>query len=176
MIILLYNIIYAHRGQKVVQRRGRLYPWLSPKNQRRTIKKDVTRYLTPEEVYDLIISREWHYKCGKFKAKGIQYGKDFFHTRDRAFMALMYLTSGRVNEVLRVTKDQFKEMSELTHKYNFVDPDLLILEDFWISKRKRGKSHPLKDLPLPRKGRLAPFTDLVEKYLTFLDKDNQLFS
>jgi hypothetical protein len=68
-------------------------------------------------------------------------------------MALMYLTSGRVNEVLRVKTDQFKEMEELRHKYNFVDPDLLILEDFWISKRKKGKPHPLKDLPLPRKGR-----------------------
>ena len=159
----------------MVHKSGVRLPWLVPKHPRRTIRKDVKRYLSPEEVYDLIITNEWPYKGGQFNVKGTQYGRDKFHARDGAFMALLFLTSGRVNEVLRVTEDQFKEMKQLTHKYPFVDPNILILEDFWISKRKEGKPHPLKDLPLPRVGRLAPFTELVEKYLEYLRKSDKLF-
>ncbi|MCK4474537.1 hypothetical protein KAU30_01735 [Candidatus Bathyarchaeota archaeon] len=150
-------------------------PWLVPKHRRRTIQSNVKVYLTPEEVYELITHREWDYKGGQFFKRGTQYGRDKYHSRDRAFMALMYLTSGRLNEVLRVVKSQFHEMKELSY-YKKPDPDILILKDFWISKRKKGKTHPLLDLPLPRVGTLAPFTELVEKYLTCLKKKDKLFS
>jgi len=106
--------------------------------------------------------------------KGTQYGRDKLHARDRALLALIYLTSGRINEVLKIIKDQFREMKELSY-YPNPDPDVLVLRNFWVSKRKKGKRHPTLDLPLPRVGTFGPFTQLVEEYLEYLKKGEKLF-
>lgn len=155
---------------------GIICPWLIPKHRRRTIESDVTEYLEPEEIYNLIVSREWPYKGGWFNAKGSQYGRDKYHSRDKAFMALMFLTSGRLNQILRLKKSQFKEMYEFKKYAKIADSDILLIDQFGVSKRKKGKRHPILELPLPRTGEFAPFTRLVEDYLEYLDEDNKLFT
>jgi integrase len=155
--------------------KGTIVPWLIPKTRRRTVQHDVTQFLEPHEVYRLILAREWPYKGGQFTVKGTQYGRDKLHFRDRALLALLYLTSGRINEILKITKKQFREMHELSY-YKKPDSRILILHNFWVSKRKKGKRHPMLDLPLPRVGKLAPFTQLVEEYLGYLHGDKKLFN
>ncbi len=150
---------------------------------RRTILKDVIEYLSPEEILEKITRKEWPYK------RNIT----FYVTRDRALLALLYLTSGRINEVLRLSKGQFKEDEE--------DPDFLVVNNFWVSKRWKGgmrkkrkpifegdtitgytiieeyvppSRHPIIPIPLPRVGRLAPFTKMVEEYLGIME-DDRLF-
>lgn len=154
-------------------RKGTMCPWLRPKTRRRTLE-DIQTYLTPTEVYELIISKEWQYKGGQFNRKGTQYGRDKYHSRDKALLALLYLTSGRINEVLRVKKSQFFEMEDLPY-YKEPDSNILILKDFFVSKRKKGKKNPILDLPLPRLGNLSPFTELVENYLIYLSRKKKLF-
>jgi len=133
---------------------------------RRTIEKmeeKDMKYLQLPEIYAKLFEKEWPYK------RALEY----YHTRDRALGALMIITCGRVNEILRVTKNQFKETSELeTYKD---DPETLILCQFWVSKRKKGQRHPTPDMPLFRVGPMAPFTELVEMYLSILDKNEKLF-
>jgi len=126
------------------------------------------------EVYDLITRKEWQYKGGQFNKKGTQYGRDKYHSRDKALLALLYLTSGRINEVLRVKKNQFFEMEDIPY-YKSPDENILILKDFFVSKRKKGKKNPILDLPLPRLGYLASFTELVEDYLRYLSPKKKLF-
>jgi hypothetical protein len=94
---------------------------------------------------------------------------DFYRGRDLALASLLYLTSGRINEVLRLTKDQFREDED--------DKDFLVCHDFWVSKRMSGVTHPTPQIPLPRVGKLAPFTRIVETYLGLLEEnDAKLFS
>ena len=130
----------------------------------RTVEK-LQIFLSPQEIFKLINIREWPYKGRGFDR---QRSIVKYHARDKAFMALLFLTSGRVNAVLRIRKGQFKEIEELQHRYKFIDPDILILENFQVSKRKKGKQKPVIDIPLPRIGNLSPFTKLVEDYLSYL--------
>lgn len=175
-------------------------PWLRPKHRRRTLETNVTSYKSPEEIFKLLFTREWEYKGGWFNRKGDEFGREKYHKRDRALGALLYLSSGRINEVLRIKKDQFRELRELQHKYpGLRDKNIFILEDFWVSKRMTeherikpkwneqtkmfdavkvkipAKKHPILDLPLPRVGTFAPFTALVEEYLEILKPHEKLF-
>lgn len=114
------------------------------------------RYQPPLEIYKIIHKGKWPYKTRL----------DFHRKRDLALAALIYLTSGRINEVLRLRKHQIEIDGE--------DPDFLVVHDFWISKRKGGK-YEVRDIPLPRVGKLAAFTKLVEEYLDRLEPDDKLF-
>jgi len=69
--------------------------------------------------------------------------------------------------VLKVTADQFR--------VDVDDPDFLVLHDFYVSKRKKGREHPRPDIPLPRVGSLSPFTKLVESYLVEIGPTDKLF-
>lgn len=152
---------------------------------RRTRKSNIKKYLKPKEVLDKLFLGEWKYKTNR----------EFYHIRDRALGALLYLTSGRINEVLQLTKDQFEEYKE--------DKDFIIIKDFWVSKRAgdrvktipipikdehgnivrygaekkffQGSEHPHPEIPLPRVGDLAPFTKLVEEYLSSVGEGKKLF-
>jgi len=146
---------------------------------RRTWQSSRKRYYEPSEIFEIIHRNEWPYKTRS----------DFYHLRDRALASLEYLLSGRVNEILAVVKSQFREDED--------DPDFLVCRDFWVSKRWRGgmkskirpvfdetgritnyrlvevyvppSDHPTPDIPLPRVGKLSPFTAIVEKYLEDFD-------
>ena len=127
---------------------------------RRTWKKAKAQgkaeYKSPREIYEIIHRGEWPYKTRP----------DFYRKRDRALAALVYLTSGRINEALRVKRRQIREDPD--------DPDFLVVHSFWISKRKGGK-YDVVDIPLPRVGKLAPFTELVEEYLDLVEPEEKLF-
>jgi len=125
---------------------------------KRTLK-DIKYRLSPKQVYDLITSKAYPYA----------WDRAFYQTRDRALLALLYLTGGRISEVLRLRKSQF----------DFVDPNFIIIKDMIVVKRKKSvvtrEGYPIREVALPLKGRLAAFTELVVKYLDLLDEDEKLF-
>jgi len=129
------------------------------KRKKRTLK-DIKERLRPEEIYHLIIMKTWPYANNQ----------QFYHARDRALLALLYLTAGRISAVLRLVKAQFDFDA---------DPDFIIIRNMIVIKRKkehvRREGYPLRDVGLPRKGTLAPFTKLVETYLNMISHDDVLF-
>ncbi len=132
-------------------------PWLIDVK-RRTLD-DIKEFLRPSQIYRLITTRTWPYKT--------QW--DLYHARDRALMALLYLTCGRVTEVLSLRKSQFV-MDE--------DPDFIIITNMIVVKRKKKqrKAPPIRaEVPLPKEGPLARFTELVVEYLKMLPEDAELF-
>jgi len=129
---------------------------------RRTIRKakesGELEYMRPSDIYLMIVrGPDWPYKTKTH----------FYHTRDRALLALLYLSSGRINEVLRLRAGQFQPDEE--------DHDILLIHGFYVSKRKEGKPHPILDIPLPRVGNLGHLTRLVEDYLELLEPEDKLF-
>ncbi|MCS7123935.1 MAG: site-specific integrase [Candidatus Bathyarchaeota archaeon] len=134
-------------------------PWLVGKK-RRTLN-DVY-FMRPNEIYELITSKTYPYKKNR----------EFYEKRDRALMSLLYLTCGRVSEVLSLTKKQFDLQSEA----NFV-----IIRNMIVVKRKKKakrKSRAIRDeVPLPKEGALAPFTKLVLEYLKLIkNPEDKLFN
>lgn len=123
---------------------------------KRRIIKDIARYLEPAEILNQIEQgRLWSYKTNM----------EFLHCRDRALIALLYLTGGRISEVLRLEKKQVDVES---------DDEFVILHDFRISKRR--KDAIMVDHGLPRMGSLAPFTQIVLDYLKRMPrKQEKLF-
>lgn len=128
---------------------------------RRTLKKEkekgAIKYKSPSQIAAIIRHNKWPYKTRR----------DFYHTRDLALASLLFLTSGRINEVLRVSKDQFEEYEP--------DPEILLLRSFYVSKRKKGKPHPTPTIPLPRVGSMGQLTRFVEDYLEMLEPGEKLF-
>lgn len=128
---------------------------------RRTLRKlrenNEIRYREPRVMLQIIQRDTWPYKRKP----------DFYHKRDLALAALLYLSSGRINEVLRLKADQFSVLED--------DPDFMVINNFYVSKRKEGKTHPILEIPLPLKGKLAPFTRIVCDYLGLLGSDDKLF-
>jgi len=133
-------------------------PWLIG-IKRRTLN-DVY-FLRPNEIYEIITNKTWPYKTNK----------EFYEKRDRALMALLYLTCGRISEVLSLKKKQFDLESE---------PDFIIVRNMIVVKRKKKakrKSRAIRDeVPLPKEGPLAPFTKLVLEYLQLIENpEDKLF-
>lgn len=130
---------------------------------KRTLK-DIKEWLTPEQIYDLIISKMWPYKETP----------QFYKKRDRCLMALYFLTGGRNNEVLQLRKKNFDMTSEI--KY-------IVIYGMPISKRsektiarygpKVTQRNPIR---LPLFGRLEPFTRLVEDHLASINEKDKLFN
>jgi integrase len=136
-------------------RHGKAMPFVK----RRTLE-DIRRKLSPSQIYTLITVKTWPYKTQQ----------NFYHARDRALMSLLYLTCGRVTEVLSLKKSQFQLD---------MDPDFVIIVNMIVVKRKKKarKTMPIRDeVPLPKRGPLAKFTKLVLNYLAMLeDSDAKLF-
>lgn len=133
-------------------------PWLL--NVKKRTLEDIREKLSPTEMFELITSKHWPYKTNK----------EHFFTRDKALMALLYLTAGRISEVLYLKKSQF-QMD--------LDPDFIIIKNMIVVKRKKKRKYlPIRDeVPLPKKGTLKKFTNLVIDYLNLVEKvDIKLFS
>lgn len=136
------------------------YPiWLKGKREKRRRLKDIKRFVEPNTIYNIIIEGEsWPYTSEQ---------AEYYKKRDRALLSLLYLTAGRINEILSLNKSQF----------DFSDSEFIVIKDFVISKRKKktiqrmGK--PKIDLPLPKVGQFAKFTQLVMEYYEISPK--QLF-
>jgi len=143
-------------------------PWLIGVK-RRTLN-DVY-FLRPSEIYELVTSKSWPYKTNKEFYKSYKTNKEFYESRDKALMALLYLTCGRITEVLSLTKKQFVLDAE---------PDFIIIRNMKVVKRKRKakrKSRAIRDeVPLPKQGPLSPFTKLVLEYLPYVkNPEDKLF-
>jgi len=138
-------------------------------------------------MFELFNRSKWRYKRNV----------EFYHTRDLAYSCLLYLSSARCSEILKVTRELIVEGQ---------DSDFLILNGLEVSKRKRKFRDPeitkqfkyeaegltlqerkellaefqakypwvqkpvQVELPLPRVGDLAPFTSAVEQYLPLVPK------
>ena len=131
--------------------------WLNDLRSTRRTLKDIHEFIKPETVYGMIQDGEmWSYKTNTY----------FYFKRDRALVSLLYLTGGRINEVLNLRKSQF-DFKE--------DPEFIVIKDFEISKRNKQtiqkEGIPKIDIPLPRVGTFERFTDLVTDYLDILSKD-----
>ena len=134
-------------------------PWLIG-IKRRTLN-DVF-FQKPSEIYQLITSKTYPYKINR----------EFYEKRDRALMALLYLTCGRITEVLSLRKKQFDFESE---------PNFIIIRNMIVVKRKKKakrKSRAIRDeVPLPLSGELASFTSLVLDYLKLVENpEDKLFN
>ena len=133
-------------------------PWLIGVK-RRTLN-DVY-FLRPSEIYELVTSKSWPYKTNR----------EFYESRDKALMALLYLTCGRITEVLSLKRKQFDLESE---------PNFVIIRNMIVVKRKKKakrKRRAIRDeVPLPKEGPLAPFTKLVLNYLNRIENpEDKLF-
>lgn len=121
---------------------------------------NIQHRLRPDEVYELIAVKTLSYKTTP----------EFYHSRDRALLSLLYLTAGRITEVLLLNKSQFDFES---------DTDFIIIRDMQVVKRRKETIYkhgtPLREVPLALKGQLSPFTQLVLDYLDRVQDDAMLF-
>ncbi len=139
-------------------------PWLVGVSRR--TNEDITKRLGLEQIYNLITEKMWPYKEKR----------EFYIKRDRALMALLFLTAGRISEVLSLRKEQFDTQA---------DKDFIIIRNMILVKRlKTRKGKPVKhrtapirdEVPLALKGPLSKFTQLVQGYLNSISEPKeQLF-
>jgi len=140
-------------------------PWLVGVK-RRTLE-DVKAHLGLEQIYNLITSKAWPYKTDV----------ENYCRRDLCLMALLFLTAGRISEVLSLTKEQFDFEA---------DPNFLIIRNMILVKRlKTRKGKPVKhttapirdEVALPLHGPLSRFTMLTQDYVqTLADPKQKLFN
>lgn len=118
----------------------------------------------PDEIWKMIHARSWPYRANK----------ETLRLRDRVLLDLLYVAAPRISEALRLRKGQF----DLNSHFDFV-----VIRNLLLSKRKRlpGTRHGLKgpkyreEVPLPREGPLAPFTEEIETWVIQLPKDAWVF-
>ncbi|MDH5203278.1 MAG: hypothetical protein OEW69_08475 [Nitrospirota bacterium] len=125
---------------------------------KRTLK-DVKRTWNPEEIYTLITEKAWPYKTNI----------PYLLCRDRAFLALLYLTAGRISEVLSLIKSQFDLET---------DPEFVIIRNMLTEKiGPSSEALPFREeFPLARSGILSQFTQLILEYIPDLEPHQKLFS
>lgn len=150
-------------------------PWLIGV-EKRSVEQDYKYYDTPRIIWDKIHGPPWEYRTRQ----------NFYEVRDRAFMALMYLSTCRVSEMCRVYLKAGYKPSITTDQFH-IEGDLLKLRGLIVLKRRElinGKwgriqtlSHyPMRrEIPLPLKGGLSRFTELITEYLGLLDEGEELF-
>jgi len=108
---------------------------------RRTLANKGKR-IEPEQILKWLETRHWNYS----------WNIEWYELRDKALISLLYLLCARVSEVLRLRREQFKERKHF-----------LIVKEFKVVKNKVS---PIRDdWALPKRGRLAPFTNIVLEYL-----------
>lgn len=139
-------------------------PWLEGVK-RRTLE-DIKAHLGLEQIYNLITTKTWPYKIDM----------ENYIRRDRCLMALLFLTAGRISEVLSLTREQFDFQA---------DPNFVIIRNMILVKRlttRKGKpvkhtTSPIRDeVALPVSGPLSKFTEIVEDYvLSLQDPKQKLF-
>lgn len=136
-------------------------PWLIGVVRR--TNEDIKERLGVQQIYNMITGRTWPYRTEQ----------DFYHTRDRALMGLLFLTAGRISEVLSLKKEQFDSQA---------DRNFIIIRNMILVKRlKTRKGKPVKhktapirdEVPLPLKGPLSKFTRLVQDYLSLIEEPKE---
>lgn len=136
-------------------------PWLI--GVRRRTNEDIKKRLGVEQIYNLITSKTWPYKEKR----------EFYHIRDRALMSLLFLTAGRISEVLSLAKEQF----DFEADRNFiVIRNMILVKRLKTRKGKpvRHRTAPIRDeVPLPLKGPLSKFTRLVQEYIDLMGEHKE---
>ena len=127
---------------------------------RRRTNEDIKKRLGLEQIYTLITEKMWPYKERK----------EFYFKRDRALMSLLFLTAGRISEVLSLTKEQFDTQADK----NFIIIRNMILVK-WLKTRKgkpvKHRTAPIRDeVPLPLKGPLSRFAEFVQECLRLINE------
>mgnify|MGYP001110564993 CR=1 FL=1 len=140
-------------------------PWLVGVK-RRTLE-DIKAHLGLEQIFNLITSKNWPYKTDM----------ENYYRRDRCLMALLFLTAGRISEVLSLIREQFDFQA---------DPNFIIIRNMVLVKRlktRKGKpvkhtTSPIRDeVALPLSGPLSKFTQLIEDYVLSINEPKaRLFS
>lgn len=139
-------------------------PWLM--NVHRRTLEDIKARLGLEQIHNLITSKTWPYKTDW----------ENYYRRDRCLMALLFLTAGRISEVLSLTREQF----DFEADRNFVIVRNMIL----VKRLKTRKGKPVKhttapirdEVALPLHGPLSKFTLLIEDYVqSLIDPKQKLF-
>ena len=132
-------------------------PWLI--DVKRRTNEDIKERFGIEQILSLITSKAWSYKTQE----------DFYHAGDKALMSLLFLTAGRISEVLSLKKEQFDYEA---------DRSFIIIRNMVLVKRLKmrngkpvkHKTAPIRDeVSLPLRGPLAKFTKLVIDYLSLMD-------
>lgn len=127
---------------------------------RRRTNEDIKKRLGLEQIYTLITEKMWPYKERK----------EFYFKRDRALMSLLFLTAGRISEVLSLTKEQFDTQA---------DKNFIIIRNMILVKRlKTRKGKPVKhrtapirvEVPLPLKCPLSRFAEFVQECLRLINE------
>jgi hypothetical protein len=136
-------------------------PWLVGVSRR--TNEDIKERLSIEQIYMKIRDRTWPYKTNM----------EFYELRDKALMGLLFLTAGRISEVLSLTREQFDFEA---------DRNFLIIRNMLLVKRirmRKGKAvkhttAPIRDeVPLPLTGPLFKFTRLVQNYLALITEPKE---
>jgi site-specific recombinase XerC len=115
---------------------------------------DIQYYPRPQELYDqLIASKGWKY----------QTRKDFYLTRDRSLVSLLYLGDFRISEVLPLTKQNFQ-----------TEENYVLVKAVKVGKRKEGRVL-YREARLPLEGIRKVWTELIIAYLEMLKAEERLF-
>lgn len=127
--------------------------WLRPipeltrkyhKERYRHTNADKGERVEPEQILHWIEKNHWEYSPTD---------QAFLIARDKALVSLAYVLCGRISEILALSIEQF---------YNV--EGFLILRNYHVEKNKQN---PIRDdWALPKTGRLAPFTEYIQDYLT----------
>jgi len=141
-------------------------PWLIGVK-KRSVERDYKYYDSPQVIWGKIHGPPWEY--------GTRQG--FYEVRDKAFMALEYLSTCRTSELCRADlKVGYK--GSVTANQFYLEDNLLKFRDVIILKRAvdRVRDYPKRnEIPLPLEGGLSRFTFLITDYLDMLGKKEELF-
>ena len=119
-------------------------------NPRRTVRMAKTLF-TPDEILE---------KLEAYKGSIYRQPTNKLIARDKALLSLIFLTAGRISEVISLEKKQFK--------FNRED-GFIIIENMKLVKQKKthkkaGRSPFRCEVAIPLSGTLKPFTDIFLKY------------
>ena len=141
-------------------------PWLKDVK-KRSVERDYKYYDVPSIVWGKIHGAPWEYgTC-----------QGFYEVRDRALMALEYLSTCRVSELCRADLMVGYKASVTANQFH-LESNLLKFRDVIIIKRivDNVEDYPKRnEIPLPLEGGLSRFTFLITDYLNMLGSREELF-
>ena len=128
------------------------------KPSRRTLSF-IQKYPTPAELYEKVTTSEgWEYKTNE----------DFYHTRDRALVSMLYVLALRVSEALRLVNSQNeREKTKITVN------SIKLSKSYKKAKARRHQYREEGWIALT--GERAGFGKLITEYLDLLEPNAQLF-
>jgi len=141
-------------------------PWLIGVK-KRSVEKDYRFYDSPRVVWNKINGPVWDYGTRQ----------SFYEVRDKAFMALEYLSTCRTSELCRADLKVGYKPSVTTDQFQ-IEENLLKFRNVIILKRAVDNvtDYPKRnEINLPLDGGLSRFTQLIMDYLDVLGKKEELF-